>query len=223
MAMRTDQRKKGGKSKSGKTPTKFDGKCNHCSKRGHKEDQYWIRHLELKPEKSRKDERLKFAMMATVMSAAVPKRQSGPHIWFTDSGASDHFSPHKDLFTTFRKLEEPVYIETAEGIVMGTGIGTISITVLGENNVETDLQLNNVIYAPNMSSNLFSLMAVYDRGYETRITPGYGLRIYHQETIVAMTVRFREGLFRLKTTTDSYAMVAAAQASEKTPELDINI
>src|SRR5271170_3482675 len=59
MAMLTNQRKganqKGGKSKNGRAPTKFDGKCNHCNKRGHKEDQCWVKHPELRPEKGRKD------------------------------------------------------------------------------------------------------------------------------------------------------------------------
>ena len=73
-----------------------------------------------------------------------------------------------------------------------------------------------------MSSNLFSLAAAYDRGYETRMTPGYGVRIFHGETLVAAAVRDQGGLFRLKTTTDSHAMVAT-QVPEKTPELDINI
>ena len=76
MAMLTNQCKganqKGGKSKSGRSssPPKFEGKCKHCSKRGHKEDQCWIKHPELKPEKSRKDEKVerpKYAMMATAM------------------------------------------------------------------------------------------------------------------------------------------------------------
>src|SRR5579859_3134906 len=157
MAMRADQCK-GGKSKSGRhtNSTKFDGKCNHCNKRGHKEDQCWTKHPELKPEKSRRDERNekpKFAMTATI-SVAVPKRQSDPHIWFTDSGASDHFSPHKDLFTTLRKLEKPICIETAEGTAIGVGVGSVTLTVLGKDDLETDLQLNEVIYAPTMSTNL---------------------------------------------------------------------
>ena len=159
--------------------------------------------------------------MATTTSAAVPKRQSGPHIWFTDSGASDHFSPHRELFSTFRKLEEPISIETAEGTAIGTGMGTITITVLGKDDIETELQLNDVIYAPNMSSNLFSLAAAYDRGFETRITPGYGLRIFHNDTLVANSVRVAAGLFRLKTPTDAFAY--AAQVTETTRELDINI
>jgi transposase InsO family protein len=218
LAKRTNQ--KGGKSKSGQngSSTKFDGKCNHCSKRGHKEDQCWIKHPELKPEKSRKDEKPKYSLMATAMT---PKQQSEPKIWYTDSGASDHFSPNRSLFKTFRTLDEPIPIETAQGTAIGIGTGTITLTVLGKDDIETELQLNNVIYAPNMTSNLFSLMAAYDRGFETRITPGYGLRIFHGETLVATTVRVRGGLFRLKTTTDSYAM--AAQVPETTPELDIDI
>src|SRR5271156_2884855 len=216
---------KGGKSKNGKAPTKFDGKCNHCNKRGHKEDQCWTKHPELRPEKGRKDEtmeRPKYALMATTTSAAAPKRQSGPQIWFTDSGASDHFSPHRSIFETFRMLDEHIPIETAQGTVMGTGIGTIMLTVLGKDDMETDLQLNDVIYVPNMSSNLFSLMAAYDRGYETRITPGYGLRIFHREALVATSVRVTGGLFRLKTPTDS-AFALAAQVTEPACELDINI
>ena len=112
MAMLINQGKginqKGRKSKNEKS-SKFDGKCNHCNKRSHKEDQCWIKHPELKPEK-RMDERMerpKYSLMAL-------KRQLGPRIWFTDSGASDHFSPHRDLFNTFRKLDEPTFIETAE-------------------------------------------------------------------------------------------------------------
>ena len=163
-----DQEKKKSKSKNP------DVKCDHCNKKGHKADQCWIKHPELKPERGgRKDksENPKYSMMAT---AGITKRQTNPDIWYTDSGASDHFSPHKALFESFHELEKPTIIETAEGNAVGTATGKITITV-GENDDKIELQLNNVIYAPNMSSNLFSLMAAYDLGYETRITPGYGL------------------------------------------------
>jgi len=90
---------------------------------------------------------------------------------------------------------------------MATGTGTGTITV-GENDVETDLQLRNVIYAPMMSSNLFSLNAAYDRGFETRMTPGYGVRIFHKDVLVANTVRVAGGLFRLKTPADAIAYAA---------------
>ena len=105
---------------------------------------------------------------------------------------------------------------------MGTGIGTATITVLGGEDVETELTLNDVIYAPNMSSNLFSLAAVYDKGFETRITPGYGLRIFHEDTLVAQSLRVAGGLFQLKTPHDS-AVALAAQVREPVRELDVKI
>src|SRR5204862_850004 len=141
MAMLTNQ----GKKKSKNAKAKFDGKCNSCNKQGHKEDQCWIKHPELKPEKSRRNERMerpKYSLMATTTSVAMPKRQLGPNIWFTDSGASDHFSPHRELFSTFRKLDEPTVIETAEGMAIGTGIGTVTLVGLGKDHTETELQLS---------------------------------------------------------------------------------
>src|SRR5579859_7934417 len=215
---------KGGKGKngSGKNLSKFDGKCNHCSKRGHKEDQCWIKHPQLKPEKGTKasgTERPKFSMMATTVDAA--KRQSDPSVWFTDSGASDHFSPFKDLFQTFHKLDKPTMIETAEGTAIGTAKGFITLTVIGDNNMKTELLLNNVIYAPNMTANLFSLMAAYDLGYETRITPGYGLRIFHENALVLKATWDQGGLFQLMTAPNAQAK--AAQIREPNPELNVNI
>ena len=76
-------------------------------------------------------------MMATTVGAA--KRQSDFNIWFTDLEASNHFSPFKSLFQTFHKLDKPTTIETAEGTAIGTAKGTITLTVIGESNAETEL------------------------------------------------------------------------------------
>jgi hypothetical protein len=105
---------------------------------------------------------------------------------------------------------------------MGTGTGRITITVLGKDDTETDLQLHDVIYAPTMSSNLFSLNAAYDRGFETRMTPGYGVRILHKDILVANTIRIAGGLFRLKTPADAFAY-AAVQVTETKRDLDMDI
>lgn len=211
-----------GKGKNEKNPSKFDGKCNHCNKRGHKEDQCWIKHPQLKPEKGSKvggAERSKFSMMAITVGAT--KRQSDPIIWCTDSGAWDHLSPFKDLFQTFHKLDKLTMIETAEGIAIGTVKGTITLMVIGENNMETELKLNNVIYTPNMTANLFSLMAAYDLGYKTKMTPGHSLRIFHEDALVLKASRDQGGLFQLMTVPNAQAK--AAQIGEPNPELDVNI
>jgi len=60
------------------------------------------------------------------------KQHSNPNDWYTDSGASDYYSPFKELFETFNELEEPTEIETAEGIMTRTATGTITVPVIDE-------------------------------------------------------------------------------------------
>src|SRR5271169_6587745 len=77
MAMLTNQggkgaNQKGGKSKNAKA--KFDGNCYHCNKQNHKEDQYWIKHLELRLEKGRRNEKMersKYLLMVIIISVAM--------------------------------------------------------------------------------------------------------------------------------------------------------
>ena len=134
---------------------------------------------------------------------------------------SDHFSPHRELFSTFRKLDEPIFIETIEGMTIGISIETITLMMLGKDNIETELHLSNVIYALNMNSNLFSLVVTYDKGYEIQMISGYDVRIFYGETLVTGMIRNQGGLFRLKMIIDLHAMMATIP--EKISELDINI
>ena len=64
-----------------------------------------------------------------------------------------------------------------------------------------------------MTANLFSLMAAYDLGYETRIMPGYSLRIFHKDVLVLKATRDQGGLFRLMTVA-SNTQAKAAQIGE---------
>src|SRR5271170_1643776 len=84
-ALLTNQRqstnqKHGNGNRKGKSPSssKPPPRCTFCNKGRHKEDQCWLKHPELRPERDEqgvKAERPKYSMMATVRS---PKRQSSP-------------------------------------------------------------------------------------------------------------------------------------------------
>jgi len=73
-----------------------------------------------------------------------------------------------------------------------------------------------------MMANLFSLMAVYDIGYKTRIRSGHGLRIFHEDVLVLKAIRNQGGLFQLMTTVPN-AQAKVAQIREPNPELDMSI
>jgi hypothetical protein len=50
------------------------------------------------------------------------------------------------------------------------------IPVIASNAINI-LQLENVIYAPNVDRNLLSLTTLYDRGYEISMHPQHGINV----------------------------------------------
>ena len=53
-----------GKGKRSTDSKKFDGKCNHCKKQGHKENQCWAKHPELRPVRQGGKDKPKFSILA---------------------------------------------------------------------------------------------------------------------------------------------------------------
>ena len=203
-----------GKAKK-KDATKINLKYISCGKNGHVEIDCWTKHPEKRPAKSgSKSEKKKDKADAKYAMSAVqraPADSTASH-WYLDSGASEHFSPHRHLFETFKELSKPCEITTAEGTtVMGTGIGNIILSAVTNGGVNT-LHLNNVIYAPKMDANLLSTITLYDRGYEISMNPKKGVEILKDGAIVANAVR--EGrLFKLRVLSRSQALAATTAES----------
>src|SRR5579862_2096253 len=200
---------------------KLNLKCTECKRTGHVEADCWIKHPEKRPAKSRSkgkkekgSEEAKFAMSATVRRMELPSTTaSASGHWYLDSGASEHFSPHRHLFEELRDLKTPCEITTAEGtVVLGTSIGTITLTAIADGSINT-LQLNNVIYAPKMDANLLSTITLYDRGYEVSMNPTVGVNILKDGIVISNTVR--EGkLFRLRTLNPQACMATMGESVE---------
>ena len=204
----------GGKNKK-KDATEINLKCTSCGKNGHVEIDCWTKHPEKRPTKSgSKSEKKKDKADAKYAMSAVqrlPADSSASH-WYLDSGASEHFSPHRHLFETFKELSEPCEITTAEGTtVMGTGIGSITLSAITNSGINT-LQLNNVIYAPKMDANLLSTITLYDQGYEISMNPKKGVEILKDGAIVANTV-WEGKLFKLRILSGSQALAAVTAES----------
>jgi hypothetical protein len=133
-------------------------------------------------------------MRATVKTHG---RKATPHKWYLDSRASEHFSPHKDLFDEIQTLKEAEEIETVEGnTVYGIGKGSIQITAIVDDK-SIPITLTNVIYTPEMSSNLLSTSIILDLGFKISMKPDQGVNIFKDGRLIVNTVH--EGkLYRLK-------------------------
>ena len=58
-------------------------------------------------------------------------------------------------------------IDIIEEMMIEIDTKIITLMIFEKDDIEIKLQLSNVIYALNMSLNLFLLMMIYDRSYKT--------------------------------------------------------
>ena len=114
-ALLTNQQQKPGKShqKAGSQRSKLKGSA--CGKIGHVDMTCWQRHPELKPSKKGAsiDEFAHFAF--STMSFIASEAGGTQNHWILNSGASEHFTPYRELYGTYEPLSNPVEVRTAKG------------------------------------------------------------------------------------------------------------
>jgi len=95
-----------------------------------------------------------FSVTPTFESASIGDFDN----WLLDSGATSHFTPYlSDLFD-LEHLEEPIYIQTADGTKLKAYLkGKVRIKYVTDENVNVILTLQRVLYVPEMKSRLFSI------------------------------------------------------------------
>jgi hypothetical protein len=105
--------------------------CTHCQKKGHVEATCWIKYPHLKDgSKPTTTGEARMAFFTTTESTKTARKASGgthggkksnPKHWILDSGASEHFSPHKHVMHNYKTLDKPVDVNTAKGKLYGIG------------------------------------------------------------------------------------------------------
>ena len=83
--------------------------------------------------------------------------------WFADNGATKHITNDRKLFETYEALTSPHIINTAEhgkGL-QAIGKGNVRVTRTTNGKI-TEAILNNVLFIPNISRNLFSVLQAHD-------------------------------------------------------------
>jgi transposase InsO family protein len=175
--------------------------CTHCQKKGHVESTCWAKYPHLKDGSKSAAPEARVAFMATTNTAR--KAQVGgngggnANHWILDSGASEHFSPHRHILIDYKPLSEPVEVNTARGKLHGIGTGSVHLTVEGQDGL-TPIALKDVLHVPGMDSNLLSSNVLLGKGLEVSMHPTRGINILLGDHIVAKTVPHGK-LWRLKT------------------------
>lgn len=161
-------RKSNDKSKDQNSSKKFNGRCHNCGKYGHRRSECRVK------EKNRNDSQTNIAVSTQEPNAFTAERLASTNwndIWIADSGASYHMTAHKEWFVTLKPLEEgKITIRFGNGdLVSAKGIGRINAksVVNGQSEKHT---LNDVLFVPEITRNLFSIGAATGRGVKAEFT-----------------------------------------------------
>ena len=99
-------------------------------------------------------------MVASVGGPLAKPKDTG---WYVDSGASMHMSPFRDSFMSFKETQNvPVRVGNND-VVYATSVGSIlNYHTVGDQTV--DVLLNDVLFVPDLSNNLFSTSSCMKHG-----------------------------------------------------------
>jgi len=158
-----------------KNKRKFEGQCFYCKKAGHrkfecskfksdktKEEMKKMRISDkiTKNKRAEKEDETEDAVLLACTSAA----EAGEQTWLADSGASYHMARDKSVFESM-KTPEMSYITLGDKSripVVGQGDVKVEACVNGK---WKSCRLTNVLYVPDLRTNLFSFSQCTDHGY----------------------------------------------------------
>jgi len=124
----------------------------------------------------------------TARKAQISGSGRNPTHWVLDSGASEHFTPHKHILINYKSLDEPVEVNMAQGKLHGIGTGNVHITVEGQDGAGMKVILEEVLHVPGMDSNLLSSNVLLGKRLEISMHPIKGTNILLRSKIIATTV-----------------------------------
>lgn len=162
---------------SSKSP--FKGRCHYCKKVGHTKAYCY----KLKRDKRGNEEQ---AMVAALM---VQQKDA----WFVDSGCTTHMCNQRDLFVTFMDNKTKVTVANNETLQC-EGMGDIYLQLNGNMR-----KLSNVLYIPELSTNLLSVSRLINNGFCVKFTKE-GCTINDGLGVFVGFACLQNGMYRLKVT-----------------------
>ena len=106
------------------------------------------------------------AIMFCVHENNYDKKRSD---WIIDSGASSHMSWEREIFTTYKELNNST-VKVGDGRTLKVaGEGTVLVKVLSESHKPITLTMNRVLHVPEMSCNLMSVRQIAENGFSVNL------------------------------------------------------
>jgi len=173
---------------------KFNGECNYCHKKGHKERDCRKKKADAKG----KNKATPSVSTLSTTPVAVDNNSilasfygtSDNKAWMLDSGCTKHMTPNRSEFTTYESINPlPIFLGDFNQTISYIGIGTIiGQTIV--NGKPQKIELKNVLHAPDLPCRYFSVTTVLNKGFNVIFAPAEA-SIQQRDQVLG--VGFRKG------------------------------
>jgi hypothetical protein len=109
-----------------------------------------------------------------------------------DSGATFHIVNDPKLIDQYRPLREPLLVETANGEEKAEAKGRLTLIVTDGRGNRDRLELENVLYVPEINENLMSVAGLQREGYSVQFLPNGNVQIKKRGHLIKRLSRTRD-------------------------------
>ncbi|KAI7815493.1 Retrovirus-related Pol polyprotein, partial [Rhyzopertha dominica] len=130
------------------------------------------------------------------------RKEDRMFMWISDSGATHHMTPFREILEDFDDSTEGV-VELADGKYANVkGKGSVTIQICKEYGGWT-IQLKEVVYVPDLENNLISLVQLDKKGLEIRIKNGC-IKVMDNKGVIIKAINSGSDVYLIKC--DSYSV-----------------
>lgn len=203
-------------------------KTSHCTKCGHKG--HWYRECKTRPEnyikknddgqqpcdgKSKLEDKQSTEHNLKVVYNMGNLSYDLKNYWLADSGATSHMSNNKLWFIQLKEFNPPKECSVGNGDrIKIFGEGTVPL-ICHTNNGDVSVELNHVLFVPDLTTNLISLGRAADHGVTTTMDRDSCIMSLNEQ-VVSTGKRYRGSLYLMNiraTNASEHAIIATEQAA----------
>lgn len=146
---------------------------------------------------------------SNAMIGSFSVSSAGKENWYFDSGASAHMSSNEALFNGNIEPKVAEVTVANNSKMMVKGVGNIDLPTIAN---RESVELNDVLFVPELCLNLLSVSKIVQKGHEVRFTNN-GCKVITKDKEVIATGNHVDGMFQLKTSNHK-ALAGKAQENQ---------